>query len=128
MHRLSQDRGRGARVRRSARTSRVSPGDRALDADGAGTPGPLRVVGRSVVRPDALDKVTGRARYASDLVQPGMLHALLLRSTHAHARIGSLDAAAARTVPGVHAVVTGRDLTWCDPYFGPAFRDRPMLA
>jgi len=90
--------------------------------------GPLRVVGRSVRRPDALDKVTGRARYVTDLTQPGMLHAALLRSPHAHARIRSIDVTAARAVPGVHAVVTSADLDWCDPYFGPAFRDRPILA
>src|SRR5262245_17228617 len=89
---------------------------------------PLRVVGRSVRRPDALDKVTGRARYVTDLAQPGMLHAALLRSPHAHARIRAIDVVAARTARGVHAAVTGADLTWCDPYFGPAFRDRPMLA
>ncbi|MGH7365781.1 MAG: xanthine dehydrogenase family protein molybdopterin-binding subunit [Candidatus Rokuibacteriota bacterium] len=93
------------------------------------TPGPpLRVVGRSVRRLDAIDKVTGRARYVTDLTQPGMLHAALLRSPHAHARIRAIDVAAARAVSGVHAVVTSADLTWCDPYFGPAFRDRPILA
>ena len=48
---------------------------------------PLRVVGRSVRRLDAIDKVTGRARYVTDLAQPGMLYAALLRSPHAHARI-----------------------------------------
>jgi CO/xanthine dehydrogenase Mo-binding subunit len=75
-----------------------------------------------------MDKVTGRARYVTDLSQPGMLHAALLRSPHAHARIRSIDASAARAEPGVHAVVTSADLDWCDPYFGPAFRDRPILA
>jgi CO/xanthine dehydrogenase Mo-binding subunit len=89
---------------------------------------PLRVVGRSVRRLDAIDKVTGRARYVTDLAQPGMLYGALLRSPHAHARIRSIDVAAARAVPGVHAVVTSADLTWCDPYFGPAFRDRPILS
>jgi CO/xanthine dehydrogenase Mo-binding subunit len=75
-----------------------------------------------------MDKVTGRARYVTDLTQPGMLHAALLRSPHAHARIRSIDVTAARAVPGVHAVVTSADLDSCDPYFGPAFRDRPILA
>lgn len=89
---------------------------------------PMRVVGQSVRRPDALDKVTGRARYVSDLAQPGMLHAALLRSPHAHAKIVAIDVSAARAVPGVHAVLTSADLDWCDPYFGPAFRDRPILA
>jgi CO/xanthine dehydrogenase Mo-binding subunit len=89
---------------------------------------PLHVVGQSVRRPDAVDKVTGRARYVTDLTQPGMLHAALLRSPHPHARIRSIDADAARAVPGVRAVVTSAELGWCDPYFGPAFRDRPILA
>ncbi|MBI4272040.1 MAG: xanthine dehydrogenase family protein molybdopterin-binding subunit [Candidatus Rokubacteria bacterium] len=88
----------------------------------------LRVVGQSVPRIDALEKVTGRARYVTDLELPGMLYAALLRSPWAHARIVRIDAAAARALPGVRAVVTGADLTWCDPYFGPAFRDRPILA
>jgi CO/xanthine dehydrogenase Mo-binding subunit len=90
--------------------------------------GPLRVVGRSVRRVDALEKVTGRARYASDLALPDMLHVRLLRSPHAHARIARVDAGRARAVAGVHTAVAGADLTGCDPYFGPAFRDRPILA
>jgi CO/xanthine dehydrogenase Mo-binding subunit/aerobic-type carbon monoxide dehydrogenase small subunit (CoxS/CutS family) len=90
--------------------------------------GALRVVGRSVTRSDALEKVTGRARYVTDLEMPGMAHAALLRSPYAHARIVRIDTGRARALAGVHAVLTGADLTWCDPYHGPAFRDRPMLA
>jgi CO/xanthine dehydrogenase Mo-binding subunit/aerobic-type carbon monoxide dehydrogenase small subunit (CoxS/CutS family) len=108
-----------------------------VDAIAAGAPaterpaaaaGALRVVGRSVERSDARDKVTGRARYVTDLELPGMAHAALLRSPYAHARIVRIDTRAARAVPGVYAVLTGADLTWCDPYYGPAFRDRPVLA
>src|SRR6266545_4878487 len=88
----------------------------------------LRVVGHSVRRLDVLEKVTGRARYVADLELPGMLHAKLLRSPYPHARIARIDTAAARAVPGVSAAVTSADLGWCDPYFGPAFRDRPILA
>jgi CO/xanthine dehydrogenase Mo-binding subunit len=90
--------------------------------------GPLRVVGHPVRRVDALEKVTGRARYVSDLTLPGMLHVRLLRAPHPHARIARVDATRARAVAGVHAAVAGADLTGCDPYFGPAFRDRPILA
>jgi putative selenate reductase molybdopterin-binding subunit len=90
--------------------------------------GPLRVVGRSVPRGDAVEKVTGRARYVTDLELPGMAHARLLRSPYAHARIVRIDTRRARELSGVHAVLTGADLTWCDPYYGPAFRDRPVLA
>jgi 4-hydroxybenzoyl-CoA reductase alpha subunit len=64
---------------------------------------------------EGLAKVTGRAVYADDLSLPRMLHAKLLRSIHAHARIVSIDAGAALALPGVHAVVTGRDLP---EYFG----------
>jgi len=90
--------------------------------------GPLRVVGRSVPRIDALGKVTGRTRYVTDLELPGMAHAKLLRSPYPHARIAAIDVTRARALPGVLSVVTAAELTWCDPNFGPAFRDRPILA
>lgn len=89
---------------------------------------PLRVVGQPVPRVDAVEKVTGRARYVTDLVLPGMAHAKILRSPYAHARVRRVDTARARARPGVIAALSGADLTWCDPYFGPAFRDRPVLA
>ena len=88
----------------------------------------LGVVGQSVRRLDVLEKVTGRARYVTDLELPGMLHAKLLRSPYPHARIARVDTRPARALRGVHAAVTSADLGWCDPYFGPAFRDRPILA
>ena len=87
----------------------------------------LRVVGQKVPRIDGEEKVTGRARYVTDLVAPGMAHAKVLRSPYPHARIGRVDATRARAHPGVLAVIAGSDITWCDPYFGPAFRDRPIL-
>jgi len=90
--------------------------------------GPLRVVGHSVRRTDALEKVTGRARYLSDLELPGMLYAGVLRSPFAHARIVGVEGALARALAGVHAVLTASDLTWCEAFFGPALRDRPLLA
>ena len=52
----------------------------------------------------------GAGRYTDDIALPGMLHGLVLRSPHAAARMGALNAAAARTVPGVHAVYTAADL------------------
>src|SRR5438128_1334386 len=91
-------------------------------------PEPLRVVGQSVRRVDAPEKVTGRARYVTDMELPGTLHAKLLRSPYPHAKILRVDVARARAAPGVRAVVTSADLDWCDPYYGPAFRDRPILA
>jgi len=89
---------------------------------------PLRVVGRPVPRVDGLEKVTGRARYVTDLVLPGMAHAKVLRSPYAHARVRRVDVARAGARPGVFAALSSADLTWCEPYFGPAFRDRPVLA
>lgn len=58
----------------------------------------------------SFDAVTGRTRYTDDLSFPGMLHAKLVRSPHPHARIVSIDARAALAIPGVHAVITGRDM------------------
>ncbi len=86
------------------------------------------MVGHSVRRVDALEKVTGRARYVTDMELPGMLHVKLLRSPYPHAKIVRVDVTRARVAAGVRAVVTSADLDWCDPYYGPAFRDRPILA
>src|SRR5262245_31556012 len=69
----------------------------------------LLVVGKDVPRSDAVPKVTGAAQYVADMHLPGMLHAAVLRSPHAHARIKSIDTSAAMTLPGVKAVVTGED-------------------
>jgi CO/xanthine dehydrogenase Mo-binding subunit len=88
----------------------------------------VNVVGRAVPRVDAIEKVTGRARYVTDLVVPGMAHAKILRSPYPHARLRRVDVTRARVVRGVFAAIGGADLTWCDPYYGPAFRDRPILA
>jgi CO/xanthine dehydrogenase Mo-binding subunit len=91
-------------------------------------PARLRVVGTSVPRVDAIEKVTGRARYTGDIALPGMLHGKILRSPHAHARIRSIDGRAAAEIPGVAAVLTRDDLGDIDPYYGPIIRDRPLLA
>jgi hypothetical protein len=64
-------------------------------------------VGTRPVRHDGVDKVTGRANYGADLSLPGMLHGVVVRSPHAHARIRSIDTSAAARVPGVKGIVTG---------------------
>ncbi len=64
------------------------------------------VVGKSVKRSDTLEKVTGSAQYAGDLILPGMLHAKMKRSTIAHARIKSIDTSKALALKGVRAVLT----------------------
>jgi 4-hydroxybenzoyl-CoA reductase alpha subunit len=68
------------------------------------------VVGRPLPKIDAWGKVTGETRYADDLVLPRLAHGKLLRSAHAHARILSIDTTRAQALPGVLAVITGRDL------------------
>ncbi|TAM01199.1 MAG: hypothetical protein EPN67_13250, partial [Pusillimonas sp.] len=65
---------------------------------------PLKLIGKSLDRLEARSKVTGKAEYIYNLVLPGMLHAKVLRSTVAHARILSIDTSAAKAMPGVHAV------------------------
>ncbi len=86
------------------------------------------IVGAPQRRVDALEKVTGRAAYITDLGIPGAAHAKLWRSPVAHARIRRIDAADARACPGVLAVATAADLTFCELFFGPAYKDQPMLA
>ncbi len=60
---------------------------------------PNSYIGRSVSRPNAKRLLAGRGRYVTDLVLPRMLHAAFLRSPYAHARIVSIDVAAAQACP-----------------------------
>src|SRR6476620_10896375 len=69
-----------------------------------------RYIGTLPIRHDGIDKVTGRANYGADFSLPGMLQGAVLRSPHAHARIISIETSAAEAMPGVRAVVTGRDI------------------
>jgi CO/xanthine dehydrogenase Mo-binding subunit len=69
-----------------------------------------RVLGTRPIRHDGTDKVTGRAIYTNDVQLPGMLHAKILRSPHAHAKILKIDASAALKMDDVVAVVTAKDL------------------
>lgn len=69
----------------------------------------LRVVGTRPVRPDGVDKVTGRATFGADFQMPGMLFGKVKRSPHAHAVIRSIDTSKAESLPGVKAVMTGAD-------------------
>ncbi|GIW12213.1 MAG: hypothetical protein KatS3mg061_3270 [Dehalococcoidia bacterium] len=74
----------------------------------------LRIVGKALPRIEGPEKVTGQMLYAADLQLPGMLHAKVLRSPYAHARIRRLDVSKAAAYPGVHAVVTAADLPPAD--------------
>jgi carbon-monoxide dehydrogenase large subunit len=71
---------------------------------------PNSYIGRSVPRPNLHRLTQGRGQYVSDVTLPRMAHAAYVRSPHAHARIKSIDAAAAKKSPGVIAVVTGAEL------------------
>ena len=69
----------------------------------------LKYIGTRPVRPDGLEKVTGRANFGADHAMPGMLHGKVVRSPHAHARIRAIDTSAAESMPGVLAVITAAD-------------------
>ena len=71
--------------------------------------GDYDVVGTRPIRPDGVDKVTGRAQYGADTSFPGLVYAKMLRSPHAHARIKSIDTSKAEAFPGVLAVATAAD-------------------
>jgi len=87
-------------------------------------------VGRSVPRLESWLKVTGRAEYVHNLRLPGMLYGKIFRSAVAHGRIKRIDVAAAQALAGVYRVITSREIKEVipEPYYGPAFRDQPVLA
>jgi CO/xanthine dehydrogenase Mo-binding subunit len=70
----------------------------------------VKGVGLSIPRPDGPEKVTGKVQYVADIKPRGLLHAKLLRSPHAHARIVRIDTSRARALPGVRAVITAADI------------------
>ena len=82
-------------------------------------------IGRRIPRVDALDKVTGSAKYGFDVELPGMLYGATLRSPLAHAKIVKIDTSKALKAPGVKAVVTGKDFPFT---YGTAINDQPFLA
>lgn len=83
------------------------------------------IIGKSVPRKEAMDKVTGRAKYIDDENETGILHVKLLTSKYAHAYIERIDTSNAWKIPGVRNIVTGKDY----PYLvGSSIVDRPPLA
>jgi CO/xanthine dehydrogenase Mo-binding subunit len=84
-------------------------------------------VGESVRRVDAIPKVTGEFAYASDLFAAGMLFGHTVRSPHAAARVKRIDTSEARGMPGVHAVLTHKDVPG-EKRYGLEFADQPVLA
>ena len=83
-------------------------------------------IGRSTPRRDGADKVTGSTQYTGDLSLPGILWGRCLRSPWPHARIVSIDTTAAEQLPGVHAVLTGADVSGIR--YGRRLHDVPVLA
>jgi len=88
---------------------------------------PIRTIGGYVPMVDGPEKVSGRAKYTADILQPGMLAGRIYRSPYAHAEIIEVDVSEAARLPGVLAVVTGAD---CDKPFGvlPIARSEYPLA
>ena len=85
----------------------------------------FNVVGALLPRVDSRGKATGEIRYITDLSIPGMVHGKAFRSTQAHARITYIDTSEAERMPGVVAVVTGKDA----PYtYGRMIEDEPFIA
>ena len=95
----------------------------ALDESDAGD----SFIGNNVRRLDAPSKVSGRLKYAGDMVFQDMLHLQVLRSPHAHARIKSIDTSAAEQMDGVVCVVTADDVPGEDG-FGVFVHDQPIMA
>jgi CO/xanthine dehydrogenase Mo-binding subunit len=88
--------------------------------------GPLSTVGRPAVRQDGLQRARGEARYTADLTFPGMLHAAVLRSPFARARVRKLGLAQALAAPGVRAAIGPDDLE--DLTAEPGFPGEPVAA
>ncbi|SNT37416.1 molybdopterin-dependent oxidoreductase [Tropicimonas sediminicola] len=95
----------------------------ALEEDGPGE----SYIGTNVRRLDAPSKVTGRLKYAGDMVMPDMLHMAVLRSPHAHAEILSIDTSEAEAMEGVACVITSEDVPGTDG-FGVFVHDQPIMA
>lgn len=85
-----------------------------------------QVIGQSTPRTDNTGKVTGEARYTSDVLLPGALWAKTLRSPHSHARIKRMDISRAEKAPGVRAILTGNDVRGI--LYGRRYRDISILA
>src|ERR1700687_3837178 len=85
----------------------MTPGGHSAQVDGGGA---KRVIGAPVRRKEDPRLLSGHGTYVDDIVLPGMLHAAFVRSSSARARILSIDADAARALPGVRAVLVAADV------------------
>ena len=87
---------------------------------------PLQVIGHSHPRPDAVAKVTGAAKFTDDYTFPDILCGATLRATHPHARILSIETDKAAALPGVHVVLTHKDVPGVNRH-GLVYPDWPVL-
>jgi CO/xanthine dehydrogenase Mo-binding subunit len=94
--------------------AKMAIGERVDTADGKTEAASLRLVGRRTRRSDAPERLTGQTRFTGDLGLPGALRARFVRSPYASARVVSVDASEALTLPGVVVVLTARDLPVAD--------------
>jgi len=85
-----------------------------------------KYVGKSVPKVDSREKVVGKAVYLDDIILHGMLYGKILGSIYPHALIKNIDVSKAESLPGVKAVITGKDLP--DSLYGPFIKDEPVLA
>jgi CO/xanthine dehydrogenase Mo-binding subunit/aerobic-type carbon monoxide dehydrogenase small subunit (CoxS/CutS family) len=90
------------------------------------TPQPRNVIGKFQVRPDAVDKATGTAKFTDDLAFPGMLVGRVKRSTVPHAIMKRIEVERARKLPGVRAVLTSEDIPGAK-HHGLVIEDWPIL-
>jgi CO/xanthine dehydrogenase Mo-binding subunit len=88
-------------------------------------PASLKLVGKGERRVEGVGKVTGEAVYVSDMALPGMLHAQVKKSPHARAKILRIDTSKAEGLPGVRAVIIGKEL---DYRLGLYVVDKDILA
>ena len=84
----------------------------------------MEIIGKSIIRKEGLDKITGKAKYTDDYETVGMLHAKMVISPFAHAKIQSIDDSVAKIIPGIRAIILGNVL----PLTGEDMRDRPPIA
>src|SRR3712207_475203 len=94
------------RKRRRERRDAIKRGEDTM----ATAEAPTKMFGKAIKRREDPRLITGKGNYLDDIKLTGMLHAAILRSPYAHARIKSIDTAAAKSLPGVVAVFTGEDI------------------
>ena len=85
-------------------------------------------IGRSIPRVGGVERVTGAQRYAADIRLENVLHVKLVHLNCARARIDRVDVSEAAKVTGVRCALTAGDLPHPMPRYGPAYKDRPVLA